>query len=130
MSDPTAGLVAILRKTLPWVRLLSIAGFIAVGFFAMLGSMSLAGLMATNMGQAQVQALVMYPIMMVLAFIPAWHLRKCARRMQVFVAQGHIVQLEAVLESQRAVWKFAGLLALLTGVVAVAAMVLGVLAAL
>ena len=130
MADPTAGLVTILRKTLPWVHLLSTAGFIAVGFFALLGAWSWAGLTTTGMGQIPVQTLFVYPIMMLLAFVPAWHLRKCARRMQVFVAQGHVVQLEAVLESQRAVWKFAGLFVVLIGAVAVAALVVGVLAAL
>ena len=130
MSDPTAGLVAILRKTLPWVHLLSYAGFMAVGFFALLGGLSWSGLAAAGKGHVPIQALIGYPILMLLALLPAWHLRKYARRLDVFVAQGHIVQLEAALEAQRAVWKFAGLLVILLGAMAVVAMVVGVLAAL
>jgi hypothetical protein len=130
MTDPTAGLVAILRRTLPWVHLLSYACFVAVGFFALLGGMWWAGLGTAARGHVPLQVLVVYPILMILAFVPAWHLRKCARRLQVFVAQGHIVQLEAALDAQRAVWKFAGLVVILMGALAIVAMVVGVLAAL
>jgi hypothetical protein len=130
MPDPTSGLVTILRRTLPWVRLLSTAGFLAVGFFALMGAVSWGGFAMTGMGQAPVQAVTIYVVLMLLAFVPAWHLRKYAKRIEDFVAQGHIVQLEAVLEAERAIWKFGGLLAILIGIVAIAAMVVGVLAAL
>ena len=130
MSDPTAGLVTILRRTLPWIRLLSLAGFIAIGFLALLGGMSWATIASTGKGQIPVQSLVTYPVLMLFAFLPAWFLHKCVRRIKVFVAQGHIVQLEAVLEAQRTVWKFGGVLALVTAAAAIAAMLIGVLAAL
>ena len=102
MSDPNAGIIKILSRTLPWVRLLSVIGFISVGCFALLGAISWVGISTERVEQVPLQALVAYPILMVLAFVPAFYLHKCARRMRTFVAQGHMVQLEAVLEAQRA----------------------------
>lgn len=130
MSDPNAGVIGILRRTLPWVRLLSIFGFMAVALFAILGAVSWVGISTERVEQIPLQALIVYPILMVLSFVPAFYLHKCARKMHIFVAQGHMVQLEAVLEAQRGFWKFLGSLVLAMGVILLAAMVIGVLAAL
>lgn len=130
MSDPNAGIIKILSRTLPWVRFLSVVGFISVGFFALLGALSLVGITTERLEQVHLQALAVYPILMVVSFVPAFHLHKCARRMETFVSQGHTVQLEGVLEAQRAFWKFLGCLVLVMGMILVAAMVIGMLAAL
>lgn len=130
MSDPNAGVIGILRRTLPWVRLLSIFGFMAVALFAILGAVSWVGISTERVEQIPLQALVVYPILMALSFVAAFYLHKCARKMNIFVAQGHMVQLEAVLEAQRGFWKFLGSLVLAMGVILLAAMVIGVLAAL
>jgi hypothetical protein len=130
LSDPNAGVIKILSKTLPWVRLLSIAGFLSVALFALLGAVSWAGISTERVGQVPVQALIVYPILMLLSFVPAFYLHKCARRMRTFVAQGHTVQLEGVLEAQRAFWKFLGGLVLAMGILLMVAMAIGVLAAL
>ncbi len=130
MSDPNAGAIGILRKTLPWVHLLSIFGFLAVGLFAVLAVVSWVGIWTERVEQTSVQALIMFPILMVLSFVPAFYLHKSARRMKTFVAQGHMVQLEAVLEAQRGFWKVLGALVLAIGLFLLAAMAVGVLAAL
>ena len=62
--------------------------------------------------------------------MPALYLHKSARRIKIFMAQGHTVQLESVLEAQRGFWRFLGLLALAMGLILVAAIVIGVLASL
>ena len=57
-----------------------------------------------------------FPLLYLLAgvvfLVPGIHLHKYAKRIGVFVAQGHLVQLEAALEAQRKFWKFAGVLVL------------------
>lgn len=130
MSDPNAGVIGILRRTLPWVRLLSIFGFLAVALFAVLGVVSFMGISSERVESIPHQALFVYPILMALSFVPAFYLHKSARKMSMFVAQGHMVQLEAVLEAQRGLWKFLGSLVLAMGVILLAAMVIGVVAAL
>ena len=130
LSDPNAGIIKILSRTLPWVRLLSVVGFISVGFFAVLGAISWVGISTERVEQVPLHGRIVYPILMVLSFVPAAYLHKCARRMRTFVAQGHTVQLEGVLEAQRAFWKFLGSLVLAAGMLLMVAMVIGVLAAL
>jgi hypothetical protein len=130
LSDPNAGIIKILSRTQPWVRLLSITGFVSVAVFALLGAVSWMGISTERVGQIPVQALIVYPILIVLSFVPAFYLHKSARRMRAFVAQGHTVQLEGVLEAQRAFWKFLGSLVLAMVILLMMAMVIGVLAAL
>jgi hypothetical protein len=130
LSDPNAGIIKILDRTLPWVRLLSVAGFMSVGLVALLGAISWVGISTERVEQIPLRALIMYPILMVLAFVPAFYLHKCARRIRSFVAQGHMVQLEGVLEAQRAFWKFMGGLVLAMGMLLLAVLVIRVLAAL
>jgi len=136
VSDPNAGVVLILRQTLPWVRLLSVLGFVSVGCFALLGAVAWTGISAMSAGRPDripVEALVVYPVLMVASFVPSFYLHKCARRMGEFVAQGHTAQLEAFLEAQRALWRFLGGLALLLAGAAaltlLAAVAIGLLAA-
>lgn len=57
--------------------------------------------------------LLLYALMAFVFFVQAVYLHKYARRINVFVAQGHQVQLEAALEAQRKFWRFAGALLLL-----------------
>ena len=97
----------------------------------MLGAVSWVGI--SSVGRVPLEALVVYPVLMVLSFVPAFYLHKSARRISTFVAQGHTAQLEAVLEAQRVFWKFLGAVVLLiAGAIAlilVAATVIGLLAA-
>ena len=131
MSDPNAGLILILRKTLPWVRVLSIFGFVLVACFAVLGAVSVIGVIE-RVDSMPIAAVVVYPAAVVLFLIPSLYLHKYGRRIGTFVAQGHTAQLEAALEEERRFWRFMGILALTAAVLAlttlVAAMVIGVLA--
>ncbi len=68
--------------------------------------------------------------MALFTLVPAVQLHKCARKMGIFVAQGHTVQLEEVLEAQRGFWMFLGAIAILVGLVLLGAIAVGVLAAL
>lgn len=119
MSDPNSGLVHIVRRSLLWVRLLSIAGFVSVG---------LAALLCIVGPGREYEVLIACVLFMVFSFVPSLHLYKTSRRMSIFVAQGHTVQLEAVLEAERKFWRFVGVTALvwlICAAIAVVGMVAG-----
>ena len=61
--------------------------------------------------------LIVYPITTFVFLVPAIYLHRFARRITRFVAQGHMIQLEAALEAQRKFWQFTGMMVLLTFVV-------------
>ena len=130
MSDPNAGLISSLRKTLPWVRFLSIVGFLLGLLFGLLTAVSWMGHASSQSSAIPSRNLFVYPCLMLLTLVPAVQLHKCAQKASIFVAQGHTVQLEEVLEAQRGFWMFLGGLAILVGLVLLAAIALGVLAAL
>jgi hypothetical protein len=60
-------------------------------------------------------------------FVPSLYLHKSVGHMSIFLAQGHIVQLESVLESQRKFWRFAGTVALVW-LICLAVSVIGIMA--
>ena len=131
MSDPNAGVIEILRKTQAWVRLVSIFGFVCVGLIALLAAVSWVGISTDRVEQVPLTALLIYPVLFVLYFVPSFQLFKYARRIDIFVAQGHTVQLEAALEAQRQFWRFAGIvLAVSAGatmLAMLAAMIVGIM---
>ena len=130
MTDPNAGLVTILRKTLPWIRLLYAFGYLTAGLLTLLCVASWAGIASDRVERLPLQALIIYPLLIVISLVPALYLHKSARRIQIFMAQGHTVQLESVLEAQRGLWRFLGLVALLMLVILLGVIVIGVLASL
>jgi hypothetical protein len=131
LNDPNAGVVLILRKTQPWVRLVSICGFISVALIAVFGAVSWIGMSAERVEHAPLVALLIYPVMLVMYLIPSLQLLKYSRRIGTFVAQGHTVQLEAALDAQRAFWRFIGIVvaasAVMMAVMFVASMFVGIL---
>jgi hypothetical protein len=113
LSDPNAGAIHILRKSVPWVRLLSVVGFIFVGLFALLGLAAWRGMLNEHDSQHPIGAVIFCAVTMIMLLVPSLYLHQSVGRMSVFLAQGHTVQLEAVLETQRKFWQFAGGIALL-----------------
>jgi hypothetical protein len=134
LNDPNAGVILIMRKTHPWVLLLSVVGFINGGILVLLAVASWAGIESGRAGTPPGPALLLYPLMGLLWFVPSFYLYKYARRIHTFVAQGHQVQLESALEAQRTFWKFLGIVALvvivLTAVAVALAIAIGVMASL
>jgi hypothetical protein len=133
MGDPNAGLVQILRRTLPWIRVVSAAGFIMVSILALLAVVSWINLTGEQAHGIPPEALIVYPVSMALVLVPSIYLYKYGRRVETFIAQGHTVQLESALEVQRGFWRFVGMTAAVCGgllaLVLVGAMVIGPLAA-
>jgi hypothetical protein len=113
LADPNAGTILVLQKTQPWVRLASLVGFLLAALMAFLGVDGTVGGVAAH--RFETSPFIVLDFVFALVFlVPSLYLHKYARRIGVFVAQGHNVQLEAALEAQRKFWKFSGLCALLS----------------
>jgi hypothetical protein len=102
-----------------------------VGLIALLAVVSWVGISTDRVEQLPLAALLIYPVLFVLYFVPSFQLFKYARRIDIFVAQGHTVQLEAALEAQRQFWRFAGIVVAVsagaTMLALVAAMIVGIM---
>ena len=101
-----SGIPAILAGTKPWVRLVSILGFISAGLMILLG-IGVAGLGLFQRGAPEFVAIGMiYPITGLLYLVPSFYLFRYASRIEDYVRGGQDMQLELALDSQRAFWKF------------------------
>ena len=115
----------LLDATRPWVRLAGIMTFIVAGLMV-LGGIAI-GVAGLGMGQLASAALgLLYLAMSALYFVPAVYLVRYAARIRDFVSEGQkVVQLESALDTQRAFWKFVGVLM----VIGLVMMLLGIAAA-
>ena len=113
LIDPYAGTVLVLQKTQPWVRLASFVGFLLSALMAFLGFDGTVGGLTSHRFETAPFLLLDF-VFAVVFLVPSLYLNKYANRINVFVAQGHNIQLEAALEAQRKFWKFSGLCALLS----------------
>lgn len=136
----TIGIVEQLKKTRPWVLLISIMGFIFTALMAIVtlmiffggGSAMLSGAAGIPAGSgAMVMGMgVMYLIMTILYFVISLYLYKYAGGIKRFVATGTAQDMEVALKQQASFWKIVGILTLITLVITIAFMVFGVGAAL
>src|SRR6476660_10118198 len=116
LVDPLAGANLILQRTKPWVRFLSVIGFLLSGMMAFLGMDATVGGLTSR--RFETAAFVLLDFAFAAMFlVQSLYLTKYANRIDLFVAQGHAVQLEAALEAQRKFWKASGVCALLSLVV-------------
>jgi hypothetical protein len=123
--------IASLQGTRPWVRFLSMVGFATSGLMFAAGLIGGAiGLLTGNIQAAVL--LVVYPLVALIYLPPSIYLFKYAGRIGDFGTSGDAAQLELALDAQRAFWKFAGVLTLvslvLTVVLLIGAVLLGVVA--
>jgi hypothetical protein len=102
-----------LQRTQPWVRFLSIMGFILAGFMVLFGLVVGAAGAATGNYQT-LGIMVMYPIMGVVYVFPSIFLLRYADRIKTFVASGQEQDLAGALDAQRSFWKFAGILTIVS----------------
>ena len=83
---------------------------------AVLGSATLSGMTNEHFErETPLAAFLVYLVLFLVWLVPSLYLNKYARRVRTFLAQGHHVQLEAALETQRRFWVFAGVAALALG---------------
>ena len=118
----------ILGQTQPWARLMGILGFVTVGMTLLFGLGAAVAIVATQGWEAAFLSAV-YPLMAAMYVPPSIYLTRYANRIGDFIAQGQQHQLEAALDAQRAFWKFMGIFALvslvLAGLATLVALLLG-----
>jgi hypothetical protein len=129
-GDVSQEVVEILAKTKPWVRLIAVLGFIAMGL-ALLGagiavvvgasSGMGAGPMLLQAGVMILQFLILFPALL--------FLNRYASRIGSLVSNGQPQDLEEALSAQKSYWKYVGILVLVLIILAIigviAAVVLG-----
>lgn len=124
-SDPLGPMLSgVLQQTQPWVRLVGIAGLVSAALMLLAGLAGGAAGLVTGDPTALV-LLLAYPVGAVLYAFPSMHLVRSARSIRDYTATGDGQQLAAALEHQRTVWKFIGILA----IVSFGALVVGITAA-
>lgn len=134
----TDSIVASLRKTRPWVLLLSILGFISAAFmiiaaipmFIGAGSMSgLEGMEGAEMlggGAFMIGMAVMYIVLGIIYFLASLYLLRYAGSIKRAVTGLSQSDLELALAQQASFWKLIGILSLISILVVIAMMVVGV----
>lgn len=131
MSDR---ILAALRKTRPWVLLISVLGFIGAALsaissiFSFLGS----GMMSANNLEAigypaslMVGIGLMYLLVAAIAFMVSLYLLRYANAIKRAVAGLNVSEMEAALEAQASFWKLFGILTLIYIVLIIGFMVVG-----
>ena len=97
-----------LQRTQPWVRFLSIMGFIASGLMVLLGLVVGAASAAT--GRTEIlPVMIMYPIIGVLYIFPSLYLLRYADGIKRFLSSRVEGDLAMALDAQRSFWKFLGI---------------------
>jgi hypothetical protein len=107
----------ILRRTAPWVRLMSVVLFISCALmmvggliFAIALAVGLGGDTSRPAGAAPAMAVgVVYAVMGLINLFPAVFLTRFANRAKAYVASRTVPHLEEALDAQRSYWKFMGI---------------------
>jgi len=120
-----AGVAAILQNTQPWVRFCSILGFVSAGAMVLIGlAAGTVGIVTGNFETASM--IVVYPLLGALYIVPSLYLLRYADGIRRFGRSSSQRDLVTALDAQRSVWKFIGVLSL----VSLAIMVIGLTIAL
>lgn len=114
-----------LQRTQPWVRFLSIMGFIASGLMVLLGLV--VGAASAAMGRTEMlPVMVMYPIIGVLYVFPSLYLLRYADGIKRFMSSGADQDLATALDAQRSFWKFVGVWTIVSIGFGIVALVIGI----
>ena len=114
-----------LHRTQPWVRFLSIMGFISAGLMIVAGLAG--GAVGAAAGNTEMIALLfLYPLMGVLYIYPSLCLLRYANSIRSYQRAPIGQNLEAALDAQRSFWKFAGILTVVSIVAVIMLFVLAV----
>lgn len=103
----TPAVLDMLSQTQPWVRFLSVLGFIASGL------MALVGLCGATMSRSMGFIFLIYIPMALLYFFPSLFLFRYASRIADLRLTRGVEQLENALAAQKSFWKFVGIAALI-----------------
>ena len=112
-----------LKATKPWVRFLSILGFIsmAFGLFGMAGmTVAMKSVPQDFPGPPMAMMVGMNLIMIVLYFFPALYLFRYASSIGRLLKEDNIESLETALTYQKSFWRFVGILVIVMFVLGIA----------
>lgn len=107
LATPRA--IEILGQTRPWVRFLSVLGFIATALMAAMGLLGGALGLAGPGGNTPIVALFAYLPLSLVYFFPSLYLWRYADRISNLQQTGTAADMESALESQRSFWRFVGI---------------------
>lgn len=102
----THTVLTLLAQTQPWVRFLSVLGFILAGLMVLVGL--IAGVVMMGRGPGSVIFFIYVP-MSLLYFIPSLFLFRYASRIAELRRTGSVAHLEEALAAQKSFWKFVGI---------------------
>jgi len=111
----TESMLISLSQTRPWVKFLSILGFVSIGFAVVSGIVNMFIFSKVPLGGSYGLAIFMGAInilMGVLYFFPSFFLFKFASSIARLSDGGGAGELEEALSNQKSFWKFVGIMAL------------------
>ena len=112
-GDVSQVVVEILRKTKPWVRFLSVLGFIGLALALVGAAVGLVMTASAGGGLGPMVIQVAALIVVILFEFPAlFFLSRYASRIKNLVSSGHPQDLEDALSAQKSFWKYVGILTL------------------
>ena len=114
--NPTKSMLHSLRQTKPWARLISVLGFLFVGFVVISGivNMFIFSKVADHGSFIMVILMALMNILMgLLYFFPSLFLFKFASSIGRLLDGGGVKEMEEALVNQKSFWKFAGVLTLI-----------------
>lgn len=110
MAPPEA--IETLRQTKPWVRLMSVFGFIATAIVVL--AISLPALIKPGGPEPEgIGAMIGAMIVGVIYFFPSLFLFQYASRIGALMRSGRRVDLDYALQAQRSFWRFVGVIAII-----------------
>jgi hypothetical protein len=109
-------IVSLLRQTRPWVRFLSVLGFI-VAALLLIGAVIGLIVSATTQGPAESVMFVIYLACAMLYIVPSVYLFRFADRIADLERTGRVESLVNALEAQKSFWRFVGIMAVVVMVI-------------
>jgi hypothetical protein len=108
-------MISSLRSTKPWVRLLSVLGFISVGMMILIGTgfSYVSNLLAGQKGALPAAAGMVYVVMALVYLFPSLYLHRYASSIGAFLKSNAGEDMEAAFAHQKSFWKFLGIMALI-----------------
>lgn len=104
---------SMLRQTQPWVRFLSVLGFVCSALMLVVSlGIAIMTFARPRTDPIESLALVVYILVGVLYFFPSLFLFRYASRINALWTTRSVRQLEDALEAQKSFWKFVGILML------------------
>lgn len=114
----TSQMTEALRKTKPWVRMLSILGFIGSGLMLVIALLVMAsgaigGVMGRSFGLGAAGGIMLgllYGLMALLYIFPSLFLFRYASAIASMLSEDTVRGMEKALEAQKSFWRFIGIL--------------------